>query len=71
MTPVDLNGLMTLVGGVTGAGFLFYLAFSVYYAKQKAESMKELSRIAAESLAIEKDCQLRLAKIEGIALGGK
>lgn len=70
MNPVDLNGSLAVVGGVSGAAFLFYLAFSVYYSRQKAEAMRELARHAAESLSIEKDCQLRLAKLEGIALGG-
>lgn len=66
MNPVDLSGPLALVGGVSGAIFLVYASFSLYYARQKAMAMREIQRVVVESLSMDRDNQLRLAKIEGV-----
>lgn len=53
----EFNGLLPLVGGLSGLGVLTYFCIMIYYAHKKDKDMQRL--------------EVRLACIEGILLGRK
>lgn len=54
---IDINSLLTAIGGLGGALFLAYMFWMAWYTRKRARDMEELRR--------------DLARIEGLLLGGR
>jgi hypothetical protein len=57
MNIADINGQLTIIGGISGAILLTYFIIMVYFARQKNQHIQEI--------------QIQLARIEGIIIGRK